>query len=205
MKRAPHLTPPRKALLVYQKKRMMKKIPLQVLITMVHRMTLRRREKKGSESVELSCNTPTLVEQDPFNAHKQSRAPMDTGSLGASGEDAIDVDREKKDCPAIPITTNPVQVPSSKNPFNRGDRLGLSLALQRFFRPMPPPSAPRSLDGHLASLERHDTASVESKDSAASKAKTDDMTPHKVLRSAFAPHRPRLPSAVKAGCLRLQA
>ena len=55
---------------------------------------------------------------------------------------------------------------------------------------MPPPSAPRSLDGHLASLERNYTALAESKDSAASKAKTDDMTPHKVLRSAFAPPAP---------------
>ena len=55
---------------------------------------------------------------------------------------------------------------------------------------MPPPSASRSLDSHLASLDRHDAASVESKSSTASKAKTDDMTPHKVLRSAFAPPAP---------------
>ena len=62
--------------------------------------------------------------------------------------------------------------------------------MHRAFKPMLPPSAPRSLDGHLASLDRHDAASVESKSSTASKAKTDDMTPHKVLRSAFAAPAP---------------
>ena len=55
---------------------------------------------------------------------------------------------------------------------------------------MPPSSARHSLDRHLASLEHHDAASVESKDSRTSKAKTNDMTPHKVLRSAFAPPAP---------------
>ena len=145
------------------------------------------KRKKGSESLQPSCNTPTLVEQDSFNAHEHSRAPMDTGSLGASGEDAIDVDREKKDSPAAPCTTNLVQDSSSKNPFNRVDRLGSSLAMHGILKPIPSPSAPRSLDGDNASLERHDGASVESKDSTAGRAKTDDMTPHKVLRSAFAP------------------
>ena len=148
------------------------------------------KRRKGSESLEPPCNTPTLVEQDSFNAHEQSRAPMDKGSLGASGEDAIDVDREKKDSPAAPCTTNPIQDSSSKIPLNRVDRLGSSLAMHRIFKPIPSPSAPRSLCGHLASLERHDAASVESKDLTASRAKTDDMTPHKVLRSAFAPPAP---------------
>ena len=59
--------------------------------------------------------------------------------------------------------------------------------MHRILQPMPPPGARRSLDGHLASLERHDATWVESKDSTTSKAKTDDMTPHEVLRSAFAP------------------
>ena len=68
------------------------------------------KRKKQSESFEPPCNTPTLVEQDPFNAHEQSRAPMDTGSLGASSEDAIDVDSETKDSPAMPCRTHPVQV-----------------------------------------------------------------------------------------------
>ena len=149
-----------------------------------------RKRKKGSESLEPPGNTPTLVEQDPFNAHEQSRAPMDTGSFGASGEDAVDVDSERKDCLAMPCRTNPVQVSSSKNRFNRVDRLGWSLAIYRILKPMPPPSAPRSLDGHLASLERHDAALVGSKDSTTSKAKTDDMTPHKVWRSASAPPAP---------------
>ena len=82
------------------------------------------------------------------------------------------------------------KISHQNNPFNRVDRLGSSLAMHRIFKPIPSPSAPRSLDGHLASLERHDAASVESKDSTASRAKTDDMTPHKVLRSAFAPPAP---------------
>ena len=148
------------------------------------------KKKKDSESLEPPCNTPTIVEQDPFNARGQSRAPMDTAPHVASGEDAIDVDSEKKHSPTTPCTTNPVQATSSKNPSNRFDRLGSSLAMHRAFKPMPPPSAPRSLDGHLASLDRHDAASVESKSSTASKAKTDDMTPHEVLRSAFAPPAP---------------
>ena len=99
--------------------------------------------------------------------------------------------------PAAPCTTNLVQKSSSKNPFNRVDRLGSSLAMHKILQPIPSPSAPRSLDGHLASSERHDAASVESKDSTASRAKTDDMTPHKVLRSAFAPPAPLIvaPSA----------
>ena len=148
------------------------------------------KNKKGIESLEPLCNTPTIVERNPFNAHGQSRAPMDTAPHVVSGEDAIDVDSEKKDSPTTPCTTNPVQATSSKNPPNCVHRLGSSLGMHRAFKPMPPPSAPRSLDGHLASLDRHDAASVESKSSTASKAKTDDMTPHKVLRSAFAPPAP---------------
>ena len=52
------------------------------------------------------------------------------------------------------------------------------------------PSAPRSLDGHLASLETDDDVSVGSKESTRSRAKTDDMTPHKILRRAFTPLAP---------------
>ena len=148
------------------------------------------KRKKNSESLEPPCNTPTLVEQDPFNAQEQSRAPMDTGSLGASGEDAIDVDSEEKDSPAMRCITNPVQDFPSTNAFNRVDRLGSSLAMHKDSKPMPLPSAPLSLDGHPASLERHDAASVDSKDSTTSKAKANDMTPHKVLRSAFGPPAP---------------
>ena len=158
---------------------------------MVHRTTLRRSEKKGNESLEPLCNEPILVEQDvPNGEHGKSHASMATGSVATSGGDAIDDDNEKKDTPAIPPTINPKNVLSPKNPFSRGDHPGSCNEVHRTFKPRPPPSAPRSLNGHLASLERHDTVSVESKDSATSNAKTDDMTPHKVLRHAFAPLAP---------------
>ena len=62
--------------------------------------------------------------------------------------------------------------------------------MHRISKPMPPPRARHLLDPHLAFLEHHDAASVESKDSTTSKAKTNDMTPHKVLQSAFAPPAP---------------
>ena len=65
MRRAPHLTPPRKALLVYQKTRMMKKIPLQVLVTLVHQTTLRRRAKNTVSPWSLHATHPLLWNKMP--------------------------------------------------------------------------------------------------------------------------------------------
>ena len=65
MRRARRLTPPRKALLVYQKKRMTKEIPLQALLKMVQRMTLRRRGKKAVNPWRLHATRPHLWSEIP--------------------------------------------------------------------------------------------------------------------------------------------
>ena len=173
-----------------RKKGMMKKIPLQALVTMVHGMTLRRREKKAVNPCSLRATRPHLWSKIPSMHMSKVVLLWTRDPLALPAKIPLMLMGKKKDSPAAPCTTNPVQDSSSKDPFNRVDRLGSSLAMHRIFKPIPSPSAPRSLDGHLASLERHDAASVESKDSTASRAKTDDMTPHNVLPSAFAPPSP---------------